>query len=151
MSNLWVLTLFEVIIYHCFILGAEHVSVYWGAEPADSEGFPICHEDGKPDERPEDQVQTDWGWEEIHHSQKLPGILQPGLITVWFNQMFNRSFLFGFSYISFHEFHLHHKHVFKCDWTLYIYTYFIHYLHFYNFISKKRGTERLEKTGEWLT
>ena len=58
-SNLQKVTLFEVVIYHCFILGAEHVSVHRGAEPANSEGFPICHEDGKPDEGPEDQVQTD--------------------------------------------------------------------------------------------
>lgn len=64
----------------CFTLGAEHVSVHWGAEPENSEGFPICHEDGEPDEGPEDQIQTDWGWQEIHHGQELPGTVQPRLI-----------------------------------------------------------------------
>lgn len=77
-----------------FILGAEHVSVHWGAEPANSEGFPVCHEDGEPDEGAEDQVQTDWGWQKIHVGQKLPGNLQRGLIIVLLNQMFNGSYPF---------------------------------------------------------
>lgn len=63
-------------ILTCAIVGAEHVSVHWGAESADSERFSIRHEDGEPDEGSEDQVQADRRWQKIHHGQEFPGILK---------------------------------------------------------------------------
>lgn len=47
----------EKTLTYC-ISGAKHVSVHRGVEPADSEGFSIRHEDGEPNERPEDQIQA---------------------------------------------------------------------------------------------
>lgn len=55
--------------------GPEHVAVDWSAEPAHSAGFPVCHEDGEPDEGAQDEVQTDRGGPQDHYGQKLQGEL----------------------------------------------------------------------------
>lgn len=57
-----------------FSKGAEHVAVNWGAEPADTEGLPVYHEDGEPDQRTPVKVQADWIGQEDTHQQKLSGM-----------------------------------------------------------------------------
>lgn len=61
-------------LFSFFSKGAEHVAVNRGAEPADTEGLSVYHENGEPDQRTPVKVPTDRIGQEDARQQKLSGI-----------------------------------------------------------------------------